>query len=101
VLKKLIKAAKSVRDKDAVSRYQATVGRIGIKLMKMEVKPTLAALLPIAFLAVWAIERLDFFPPKANEPIEVSFHYPVSASGRLVHLAPDPGFTPDPPSPPF
>ena len=87
-LKVLIKEAKAAHDKHGVNRYRATVGRIGMKLMKMEVKPTLVALLPVTFLALWACERLDCFPPKAHEQVEVSFHYPVSACQRIAHLAP-------------
>ncbi len=87
-LGELIAEAKKAGNKPAVQRFRTTVGQIGFKLMWVEVKPTLVALIPVGFLATWCLERIEFHPPKARDPIEVSFHLPVSASGQLVHLTP-------------
>jgi len=90
-LKQLIKQAKMAQNKEALARYRATVAQIGMKLMKLEILPALAALLPVGFLAIWAYERLNYLPPQANQPVEVAFYLPVSACGRLIHISPIPG----------
>ncbi len=92
-LKELTRQAKAVHDKEAIARYQATVAQIGLKLMKLEVLPTLVALLPMSFLAIWAYERLNYLPPQAHQTVEVAFYLPVSACGRLIHISPISGIS--------
>ena len=92
-LKQLAKQAKVEHNKEAAGRYQATVAQIGIKLMKAECLPTLVALLPVGFLAIWAYERLNYLPPQAKQPVEVAFYLPLSACGRLIHISPVPGLS--------
>jgi uncharacterized membrane protein (DUF106 family) len=94
-LNQLTRQAKAERNKDALGRYQATVAQIGMKVMKLEILPTLVALLPVGFLAIWAYERLNYFPPQAHQPVEVAFYLPVSACGRLIHISPIPGVSAD------
>ena len=92
-LKQLTRQAKAAHNKEAVGRYQATVAQISLKLLKAEVLPTLVALLPIGLLAIWAHERLNYFPPQPKQPVEVAFYLPVSACGRLIHISPVPGLS--------
>lgn len=90
-LKELLREAKAHRDQAACARHRSTLGRIGLIQMKAEWKPMLAALVPVGLLAVWAFERVEFYPPAPEEALRASLYAPVSASGRLVHVAPEEG----------
>lgn len=87
-LQELIRDAKARRDADAVRRHKLTLAQIAMKRMGAEGKPLLAILIPIAFLATWCLERLDYLPPRAGDTVAVSFYQPASERGRLVHLIP-------------
>lgn len=91
----LTRQAKLARDKEAIQRYRATKSMIAIKTFTAEGMPLLASLLPIAMLATWCINRLEFHPPRENEPVAVRFYTPVSAIGQTMHLVPAPGLTVD------
>ena len=64
---------------------------IAMKQLRQEGRPVLASLLPIMLLATWAFHRLEFHPPAANERIEFTAHFPISATGRIAHIAPSEG----------
>jgi uncharacterized membrane protein (DUF106 family) len=89
-LRVLRKEAKVRGDKSASRRLRAIKSMVALKQFKAEGKPLIAALLPIALLAGWSARRLDFHPPRAGEPLVLSAYFPVSASGEVVHLAPEP-----------
>lgn len=91
----LIRQAKLARDKEAIQRYRATKSMIALKTFTAEGMPLVASLLPIAMLATWCINRLEFHPPRENEPVQVRFYTPVSAIGQVMHLVPEPGLTAD------
>jgi len=90
-LKELIREAKKRRDKDAVKRHRATIGLIGMKTMSAEGKPLLAAILPIAILAVWCFARIAYHVPAAGEDVRLTAYFPVSAIGRFAHIVPQEG----------
>ncbi|MBN2582025.1 MAG: DUF106 domain-containing protein [Planctomycetes bacterium] len=90
-LKQLTREAKKAGDKDAVARYRATVGQIGMKTMKAEGKPLLASIVPIAILACWAWARIAYVAPTPGEPVGVSVYFPPAAIGHLVHVVPQDG----------
>ena len=56
-----------------------------------ELKPLLVAIVPVVLLALWAAERLDYFPPKAGHDVTVRAYYPLSAVDRLTHMVPPAG----------
>ena len=90
-LRTLKRQARRARDKAAVARIRKTLGMVsGIKL-KAEGKPLLAAVVPIILLAVWAVERLDYLPPRVDADLEVRAYYPLSSVGELTHLVPPAG----------
>lgn len=93
VLKQLIREARRRGDRDAVQRHRATIGQIGILKLKAEGKPLLYSLLPIAILATWAFFRFELLPPKFGETVPIVAHAPVSASGDVIHIVPEPGIS--------
>jgi uncharacterized membrane protein (DUF106 family) len=90
-IKELMRGAKRARDKDAVKRYRATTGVIAMKAMAAEGKPLLAAILPVALLAVWCFARIGYHPPGDGEEVELAAYFPVSAVGKIAHVVPEEG----------
>jgi uncharacterized membrane protein (DUF106 family) len=90
-LRELIREAKQQKDKEAVQRYRATRNMIGMKTMKEEGWPLLAAIVPIAILGTWCFQRLALVPPRAGETVSVTAYFPVSAIGALAHIVPQEG----------
>lgn len=88
-LKQLIKEAKRHRDKGAIQRYRATHSMVAMLKLGAEGKPILVSILPIAMLATWAMARMEFHPPQADEPVSVTIYTPVGAAGEVVHLVPE------------
>jgi uncharacterized membrane protein (DUF106 family) len=91
-LKELIRGAKSRRDKPAVQRMKGTINLIKITQLSSEGRVLLWSLVPVALLAFWAIERLQFLPPAAGQPLTLRAYYPLSSVERLTHLVPPEGF---------
>ena len=87
-LKELIREAKARKDKDAVKRYRATKSLVANKAMRYEAKPLLVSILPIALIGTWCFLRMDYVPPKADQPVRVVAYFPVSASGGVAHMVP-------------
>ena len=96
-LKKLTREAKSANDLDTLARLKATKGRISIIKLSAEGWPLVAVIVPVALLATWAFERLAYYPPRADEKIEVVLHLrsgrdpALSAKNDPLHLVPPPG----------
>lgn len=87
-LKTLIKEAKAARDKEALERYRRTDATVGFMLLRAEFKPLLVAILPLAALATWCLERMEYLPLQPGEQVVVRVQCPRSSSGQLVHLVP-------------
>ncbi len=90
-LKQLKREAKRAKDKAALKRIQTTIGMIGMIKMKAEGLPLLVSIVPIAVLAIWALARLDYYPPKPGEPLPVRAYYPKSSVSKLTVLVPPKG----------
>lgn len=86
--KALLKEAKARKDNDAVKRHRASLSMIALKQFRQEGRPMLASLLPIVLLATWAFHRLEFHPLAANEAVEFTASFPISAVGKITHIAP-------------
>lgn len=91
----LIKEAKKRGDREAVKRHKNTKTMIGLKSIKQEGLPLLAALVPIALLGTWCFNRLAYHPPRENEPVEMIAYFPLSQSGGIVHVIPAEGVKAD------
>jgi uncharacterized membrane protein (DUF106 family) len=87
-LKELIRQAKRTGDKAAAARTRATLATVNGMRLRAEGKPLLAAVVPIVLLAVWAVERLDYIPPKVGEDLVVRAYYPLSSVDELTHMVP-------------
>jgi uncharacterized membrane protein (DUF106 family) len=91
--KALLREAKVRQDADAVKRHRATFAMIALKQFRQEGRPMLTSLLPIVLLATWAFHRLEFHPLAAGEVVEFTARFPISAVGKITHLAPVEGVT--------
>ncbi len=91
-LKQFMRQARVRRDQPAVRRMKGTVGLIKLKQLSAEGRVLLVALLPLAFLATWGIERLEYLPPRVGEELTLRAYYPLSSVDKLTHLVPPEGF---------
>jgi hypothetical protein len=91
-LKTLIRQARAARVKPAVRRMKTTVSLVKLKQLRAEGRVFLLSIIPLALLAFWAIERLDYLPPQPGQEITLKAYYPVSSVGKLTHLVPPDGF---------
>lgn len=85
-LKQLLREAKRAKDKAAVARIRTSLAMVNAIRLKAEGKPLLVSLLPIILLAVWAVERLHYFPPRVGEDLMIKAYYPLSSVDKLTHL---------------
>ncbi len=92
--KQLVKEAKARGDKDAAKRHAAVRNQISVMTLNQEGKPLLVSLLPIALLATWAVERLEFHPPKIDEEVSIISYVPRRFVGQTMHIVPVEGLSP-------
>ena len=92
--KELVKEAKARKDKEAAKRHAAVRTQISVTTLNQEWKPLLVSLLPIAMLATWAVERLEFHPPAVDEPVEIVSYVPRRLVGQTMHIVPVEGLEP-------
>jgi uncharacterized membrane protein (DUF106 family) len=90
-LKQLLREMKQAKDTTACGRIRTSLAMVNAIRLKAEGKPLLVSLLPIILLAVWAVERLDFFPPRVGEDLTIKAYYPLSSVDKLTHLVPPAG----------
>jgi len=90
-LKALARQAKREKDKEALKRLRTTQAMVNAIRLKAEGLPLLVSLVPIVLLAVWAVERLDYLPPRLGRDLAVRAYYPLSSVGQLTHLVPPAG----------
>lgn len=85
-LKTLIRQSKRAGDRPAVARMRGTVTTI--KMMRLNADGVVLAvsLVPIALLAVWAMQRLDYLPPRAGDELQIRATFPLSSVDKLTHL---------------
>jgi hypothetical protein len=91
-LKTLLRQARVARDKPAVRRMKTTVSLVKLKQLRAEGRVFLLSIIPLALLAFWAIERLDYLPPKPGQELTLRAYYPLSSVDKLTHLVPPEGF---------
>jgi uncharacterized membrane protein (DUF106 family) len=90
-LKMLMREARKRRDREALLRYKTTSNRLSLKKLSAEGKPLLISIIPIAMLATWAMNRLEFHPPMEGETVEVVTYTPLTSVDEIIHLVPQPG----------
>jgi hypothetical protein len=94
-LKQLRRDARRRGDKPAARRHKAVSTLIQLKQLKAEGWPLLAGILPIALMGTWSFYRLEYHPPRADEPVSVELSLPANAEGSLVSLVPQKGLAAD------
>lgn len=90
-LKALMKEAREQKNKEAFKRHRTTKGMVAWRTLKAEGYPLLVAIIPIALVATWCFQRLEFHAPRLGQPIELTAAFPASAVGDLVHIVPEEG----------
>lgn len=53
-----------------------------------DMKVLAIVLVPVAALAMWAVERLDYLPPRVGELLVVRASFPISSVDEVTHLVP-------------
>jgi hypothetical protein len=89
-LKTLIRKSKKAGDKPAVVRMRRTESAIKMMRLKADGIVLAASLVPVAMLAVWAVQRLEFLTPRVGEELIVRASFPLSSVDKLTHLVPPP-----------
>jgi hypothetical protein len=84
------KLERLVPSRPAVKPMRTTLAMVNGIRLKAEGLPLLVSIVPIALLAVWAVERLDYFPPRVGQELTVRAYCPLSSVGKLTHLVPPP-----------
>lgn len=91
-LKVLLWEHKRAGDRDAVARTRSTSTTVRMIQMRAEGLGLLVSLMPIAALALWAVERLDYVPLRAGDEVTVTAHFNSSAIDTVTHLVPNEEF---------
>ncbi|MFM9964213.1 MAG: hypothetical protein ACKV2Q_23660 [Planctomycetaceae bacterium] len=87
-LKRLIRDAKSAGDKPRRQRLRSTVAMVKQIQLAEDMKVLAVVLVPVAALAMWAVERLDYRPPRLGESLVVRAIFPISSVDEVTHLVP-------------
>ena len=91
----LIREAKRRKDKPAARRHKAVRNLVQLKLLRAEGWPLLLSIPVIGVLGTWGYYRLEFHPPRHNEPVTLELSLPPTAVGDLATLVPDEGLHSD------
>lgn len=92
--KELAREAKARGDKASAKRHAANRTQISVMTLNQEWKPLLVSLLPIAMLATWAVERLEFHPPALDDEVTIVSYVPRRLAGQTMHIVPVDGLEP-------
>ena len=87
-LKRLNREAKQAGDNPRRLRLRNTVALIKQMQLVEDMKVLAVVLVPVAALAMWAVERLDYLPPRVGEALVVRAYFPISSVDEVTHLVP-------------
>lgn len=87
-LKRLNREAKQAGDKPRRLRLRNTVALVKRTQLAEDMKVLAVVLIPVAALATWAVERLDYLPPRVGEDFVVRAFFPISSVDEVTHLVP-------------
>lgn len=90
-LKQLDQEARQSRDKPRRQRLRNTVALIKQMQLTEDMKVLAVVLVPVAVLAMWAVERLDYLPPRVGDDLVVRAFFPISSVDGVTHLVPADG----------
>ncbi len=89
-LKRFMREARKAGDKPWLGRLRTTASQIKGMQLTADLRLLVVVLFPVAFLAIWASERFDFFPPMVDEDLVVRAYFPASSIDRVTHMVPLP-----------
>lgn len=87
-LKQLNREAKQAGDKPRRQRLRDTVALVRRMLLSEDMKVLAVVLVPIAVLAMWATERLDYLPPRVGRDFSLRVSFSASAINEVTHFVP-------------
>lgn len=87
-LKRLTQEARQSRDKPRRQRLRNTVALVKRTQLAEDMKALAVVLLPVAVLALWAVDRLDDLPPRVGDELVVRAFFPISSVDGVTHLVP-------------
>ncbi len=87
-LKQLNREAKQAGDKPKRQRLQNTLALVKRMQLVEDLKVLAVVLLPVAVLAMWAVERLDYLPPRVGEDVSLRVAFLASSVDEVTHLVP-------------
>ena len=90
-LKQLLRQTRRLQDKPTRLRLRSIVGLIKGMQLAADMRVLVVVLVPVAMLAIWASERLDYLPPQGDRDLVVRAHFPLSSVEGLTHLVPAAG----------
>jgi hypothetical protein len=85
-LRALLREAKREKDPSAVRRLRTTLAMVRTIRFRAEGLPLLVSIVPIALLALWAVQRLDYVPARPGQDVPVRAYYPIGSVEGLTHL---------------
>ena len=91
-LKRLSREAKQLGDKPRRQRLRSTVAMIKPMQLIQDLKVLAVVVLPLVVLTLWAVERLDYLPPRVGDELTVRAYLPISSVDGVAHLVPADGF---------
>ncbi len=90
-LKRLKQEARQSRDKPKRQRLRNTVALVKQMQLGEDMKVLGVVLVPVAVLAMWAVERLDYLPPRVGDELVIRAFFPISSVDDVTHLVPTEG----------
>jgi hypothetical protein len=85
-LRALLREAKREKDRGTVRRLRTTLAMVRTIRFRAEGLPLLVSIVPIALLALWAVQRLDYLPARPGQDVTVRAYYPIGSVEGLTHL---------------
>ena len=87
-LKRLNREAKQAGDKPKRQRLRNTVGLVKRMQLAEDLKVLAVVLVPVAVLAMWAVERLDYLSPRVGDDLSLRVTFAASSVDTVTHLVP-------------
>lgn len=87
-LKQMRRAAKGRGDRDALQRVSRTMVQVQWMQLQADLRVLAVSIVPLAALATWAVERLEYMPTRPGDRVTLTARFPLSSVSRVTHLVP-------------
>lgn len=96
VLKSLKRAARQAGMARAERmRFEQTAARVRLIQLWGDLRVLSLVIVPLLWLATWASARFDYEPLEPGRVYTLTARLPLSSTGRVAHLVPEPWFAPE------